>query len=105
VADRNTRAGGELGRVLDRGRAARCGIRKELVDDAQVLGGGRAHRFRVGDQVHRLGQADQAGKTLGAARSREQSEVHLRQADLVRTFRGETQVACEGELETTAQAV
>src|SRR5712691_2822588 len=68
MADRDARAGGELGGVLDRARTARGRVGKEPVDDAGFFRARRVERGGVGDQVQAPGQPDQAGQPLRAAR-------------------------------------
>ena len=105
MANRDAGAGGELGRVLDRARPTRGRVWKQPVDYARLLRGGRVEGGRVGDQVQALGEPDQARQPLRAARSRDQPEIYLGKADLIRALGGEPQVACERQLETAAQAV
>src|SRR6266851_1912298 len=99
MADRDARAGGELGGVLDRARTARGRVGEEPVDDAGFFRARRVERGGVGDQVQAPGQPDQAGQPLRAARPGKQPEIHLGQPDLVRALGGEPQVAGKRELE------
>src|SRR5437879_5496040 len=59
MSDGNPWSGRELRRVFERACTAGCGVPKQLVDDADVLGLGGPHRGRVGDEVHSLGKADE----------------------------------------------
>src|SRR5256886_16428615 len=64
----------------------------------------RGQRRRVDDHVEPPRKADQSWKPLRATATREEAEIQLGKADLARTFGGEAQVACKGELDTAPEA-
>src|SRR5450631_1731483 len=66
VPDGDSRSRGQLLRVLHGACAARCRIREQLVDQAQLLRFSRLDSRRIGDEVDALRQPDESRQALRA---------------------------------------
>src|SRR5712692_3752274 len=86
VADGDARAGRQLGGIIDGTRAARGGVGEEPVNQAELFGFGWVQGRGVGDEIDALGKSDQTRQPLRTTGAGKQAEVHLREADLVRTL-------------------